>query len=237
MQPRAWQTLGVGATEQVPDAGERLTGDERREALLDVTRVLVLENGPRAITMGSVAHRAAVTRALLYKHFANKDDLLAALYHREAARLDRAMRRVIAEAEDTFEGKLRAFVQGALAASEEHSVFFAPLRSIGAQPDARRDRRTRDRRTVKYFAELAEADFGVDQRTARSIVAILLSGIDNLLLQLQSHPGADQRAFLRDVYVEGAIGALERLAATSGTNSPSPSDADLVRSPHGSEHR
>jgi AcrR family transcriptional regulator len=211
---RAWQTLVVGATEQVPDAGERLTADERREALLDVTRVLVLEQGPRAITMGSVADRATVTRALLYKHFANKDDLLAALYHREASRLDRAMRRIIAEADDTFEGKLRAFVTGALAASEEHSVFFAPLRSIGAQPDARRDRRTRDRRTVKYFAELAVADFGVDERTARSIVAVLLSGIDNLLLQLHSHPGAEQRAFLGDVYVKGAIGALERLAAT-----------------------
>jgi hypothetical protein len=67
---------------------------------------------------------------------------------------------------------------------------------------------------VKYFAELAVTDFGVDQRTARSIVAVLLSGIDSLLAQLHSHPGPEQRAFLADVYVAGAVGALQRLAAT-----------------------
>ena len=212
----AWQTRAVGSTDEVPDAGERLTADERREALLDVTKELLLDRGPRAITMGSVAEHAAVTRALVYKHFDNKDDLLVALYRREAIRLDRAMRHVIADAPDGFEAKLRALVQASLEAAEEHSVFFTPLRGVGAQPDARRDRRTRDRRTVKYFAELAEADFGVDRRTARSIVAILLSGIDNLLAQLHTHPGAEQRAFLADVYVEGALGALERLASQPG---------------------
>ena len=48
--------------------------------------------GPAAVTMGTVADRAEVTRALVYKHFDNRDDILATLYRREAAALDRQLR-------------------------------------------------------------------------------------------------------------------------------------------------
>ena len=84
-----------------------LTSDERRELLLDVTRDLLAEGGPRAVTMGTVASGAEVTRALVYKHFDNKHDLLAALYQREAKALDRAIRVQVADTPDGFEPKLR----------------------------------------------------------------------------------------------------------------------------------
>jgi AcrR family transcriptional regulator len=195
------------------DATERLSADDRREMLLDFTKSLVLERGTAAVTMGTVAERADVTRALVYKHFQNRDHLLAALYRRETNRLNAAMTDVVGAAPDGFAAKLRAFVRAALAASEEHAVFFAPLRSFGSQSDSKTDRRSWDRRTVKYFAQLAVDDFGIDQRTARSAIAIQLSGIQTLLSQLRARPGPEQRAFLEHVYVEGAIGALVRLAA------------------------
>ena len=91
-------------------------------------------------------------------------------------------------------------------------MFFTPLRAFGSQPDAKTDRRSWDRRTVRYFAQLAEDDFGVDQRTARAAIAVQLSGLHSLLSQLRARPGAEQRGFLEHVYVEGAVGALTRLA-------------------------
>src|SRR6476619_7614888 len=90
-----WDHLGMPApppTSIPVPIPERLSADERREALLDVARTLVNEVGPGGITMGVVAERARVTRALVYKHFANKHDLLVALYRREATGIDRAIR-------------------------------------------------------------------------------------------------------------------------------------------------
>jgi AcrR family transcriptional regulator len=192
---------------------ERLPADARRAALLDVTRALVEGEGPGAVTMGLVAERAGVTRALVYKHFGNKDDLLRALYRREAEQLDRHIRRHVAAARDGFEPKLRAFIGGTLDAVERHAPFFTPLRGAGAgSGDARQDQRGRDRRTVGYFAGLAAAEFGIDARTARSVIAVLFTGIRSLLSQMRSRPGPTQRAFLLHTYVEMTIGALERLA-------------------------
>jgi AcrR family transcriptional regulator len=58
----------------------------RRQAAVDATRTRILnaasdlhrEIGPKATTASAVAHRAGVTRATLYRHFATQSDLRAA---------------------------------------------------------------------------------------------------------------------------------------------------------------
>jgi AcrR family transcriptional regulator len=200
-----------------------MSADERRSALLDVARSLVGDIGPGAVTIGRVAEAAGVTRALVYKHFGNKDDLLEALYRREAQRLDRRMRAQVEAAPDGFEARLRAFIGVTLDAAEEHAPFFTPLRQAGAATrSARGDQRDRDRRTVDYFARLAVDTFGLDLRTARSVIAVLFSGIRSLLSQMRSRPGPAQRAFLLDTYVDMTLGALERLAVRPRPTSPTP---------------
>jgi AcrR family transcriptional regulator len=198
------------------DAPERLPAPDRRAALLDVTRALVNDRGPAAVTMGTVAERAGVTRALVYKHFENKDDLLRALYRREARRLDGQIRTRVETAPDGFEPKLRAFIGATLDAVEEHAPFFTPLREAGADRTARRDQPDRDRRTVAYFAQQAARDFGIDPRTALTVIAVLFTGIRSLLAQMRSRPGPAQRQFLLDTYVEMTLGALHHLAAHHG---------------------
>jgi AcrR family transcriptional regulator len=195
-------------------AVERLSADERKAALLDVTRELVNDVGPEAITVGVVAERAGVTRTLVYKHFENRDDLLTALYRQEARRLDGQIRAAVDAAPEGFEPKLRAFIDATLDAVEEHAPFFAPLRRAGVYPDARREQGRRDGRTVAYFAGLAAAGYGIDDRPARSVIAVLFSGIRSLLSQMRSRPGAAQHQFLLDTYVEMTIGAMHRLAST-----------------------
>lgn len=198
------------------DPAERLSGDERRSLLLDVTKEIVTEAGTAAVSMGSVAERAEVTRALVYKHFDNKEALLAELYRREARQLDRHIRRIVEAAPDGFEPKLRAFVGASLGAVDEHAPFFAPLRGVGRDRGARQEHRSWDRRTSGYFVSLAVRDFGIEKETATTVLAVLFSGIQALLSQMRSRPGPGRRQFLEDTYVATTVGALRHLAA-SGT--------------------
>lgn len=64
----------------------RLTGPQRREQILDVTRAIVGEKGFHAISIDGVAKRAGITRPVVYGHFDDLPGLLKALVERESAR-------------------------------------------------------------------------------------------------------------------------------------------------------
>lgn len=190
---------------------ERLDAKARREALLDVAQALVAATGPSSVTMGSVAQQAEVTRALVYKHFANKDDILAALYRREAVALDRAIAREVAAAPEGFEPKLRAFAHAVVEAVGTHARVFAPLRPFGHDATFRREQRTWDRRTVRFFTALAVDELDIDEAVARPALAIALSGINSVLAQAAG-TAAEQRSFLEDLYVSMTLAGLRDLA-------------------------
>lgn len=190
---------------------DRLTADDRREALLDVAKELLGDGDPRKVSMGTVAERAEVTRALVYKHFDNRDDILAALYRREAAKLDRAIRRAIEAAPDGFEPKFRAFVRGVIDSVDTYGPFFVPLRPFGDGPEFRHEQRPRDRRTMRYFTALAVDDLDVDARDARDCLAVLLSGVSAIVARARRAPEPADRAHLEDLYVSMTLAALRGL--------------------------
>ena len=64
----------------------RLTGPQRREQILDVTKAMAGEHGFHAISIDAVARRAGVSRPVVYGHFENMAGLLRALVEREGAR-------------------------------------------------------------------------------------------------------------------------------------------------------
>ncbi len=61
----------------------RMSADERHEHILKHASTLILKNGVSTFTLEDVAAHARVSKALVYKHFANKDALLKALAERE----------------------------------------------------------------------------------------------------------------------------------------------------------
>src|SRR5881398_3845018 len=69
----------------------RLARADRRDALLDATAELVAAGDIEAVSMEAVAERAGVSRPLVYKHFANRSEVLAAVYRREATLLHREL--------------------------------------------------------------------------------------------------------------------------------------------------
>jgi AcrR family transcriptional regulator len=64
----------------------RMTAPARREHLLDVTTQIVVERGFRDVSIEAVAQRAGITRAVIYRHFADLSALLEAVVAREMSR-------------------------------------------------------------------------------------------------------------------------------------------------------
>ncbi len=64
----------------------RMTASARREQLLDVTTSIVVERSFHGVSIESVAQRAGITRAVVYRHFADLQELLEAVVEREMSR-------------------------------------------------------------------------------------------------------------------------------------------------------
>lgn len=191
--------------------GERLSAAERREAILDVARDLLRVDGERGISIGSVAQRAAVTRALIYKHFDNRDELIIALYRREAKRLDDHLIDLVRCAAGGFEPELRALVRGLLDATDVWGSVFNPLRSTAAGPIGRRERRERQDRTIEHFADLAARDYDLPADRVLLAIRVLWGGLDPLMWQVRPTTSAAERDGLVDLYVTMVIDALNGL--------------------------
>jgi len=190
----------------------RLARADRRDVLLDAAAELVATGDIETVSMDAVAERAGVSRPLVYKHFANRSELLAALYRREAALLHAELTADVSAAE-TIEDTFRALVHGALRAQATRGATFAALRVAGLRTRARREeQRTRDRTTLRYFASKAVGEFGLERAQAKAAVAILLGAIDAALAQWRAQPTREHAALLEDTYVAVAMGGLRELA-------------------------
>ncbi|HEX4244950.1 MAG TPA: helix-turn-helix domain-containing protein [Acidimicrobiales bacterium] len=193
----------------------RLRRADRRTALLDAAVEIAVDYGTEAVSMETVATRARVSRPLVYKHFANAGELLAAAYRREASALDDEIVAVVSQArgsggmEATIRSLVRAIIDGA---ESRGSVLTQFIRAGGRDGEARHEQRARDRRTVRYFTKLAVEEFQLGEREAQAATRVLLSGIDSLLHQWRERPTREQRLFLEELYVGVVLGGLRQLA-------------------------
>lgn len=70
----------------IPTSRRRMTGEARREQILDVTHAIVDVEGFHAATPNRVAEQAGVNRSLIYQQFGSPAGLFVALIDREAGR-------------------------------------------------------------------------------------------------------------------------------------------------------
>ena len=96
---------------------KRMSAEDRREQILDVTQAIVDAEGFHAATPNRIAEAAGITRPVLYQQFGDLPRLFVALVDREIGRAALQLAQAIAEpgdAEDpdpfvsTFAGALRA---------------------------------------------------------------------------------------------------------------------------------
>src|SRR5437870_1455912 len=168
-----------------PDSLEpaRLTRAERRDALLDAAVALVTSGDVEAVSMDAVAEKAGVSRPLVYKHFANRGELLAAVYRREASHVHEELAAEVGAA-TSLESMYRTLIRGSLRAAADRGHVFAALRSAGGwNRELRQEQRARDVDTVRAFSSRAVRELGIERPHATATTATLLAAIDPVLAQ------------------------------------------------------
>jgi AcrR family transcriptional regulator len=73
----------VPAARKPSDAKVRMTGQQRREQLLNVGRKLFAEKGFETVTVEEIAAKAGVSKPVVYEHFGGKEGLYAVVVDRE----------------------------------------------------------------------------------------------------------------------------------------------------------
>lgn len=200
----------------VTKASARLDSGDRRDTLLDSAAQIVATVGAEAVSMESVAEHAGVSRPLVYKHFANRGELLAALYARESLALHEEISADVSQAR-TLEAMFRALVRGSLRAQASRGATFAALRAAGGRTDERRsEQRARDRRTLRYFVRQAMDEYGLPETQARAAMSILLGAVDSVLNVFRVNPTREHAALLEDTYVALVVAGLEGLNIEDG---------------------
>ena len=157
--------------------------------------------------MEAVAERAGVSRPLVYKHFANRAELVAAAYRREASKLHQDLALEVASS-GSVEEMYRTLLRGSMRATVERGHIFTALRAAGGwNRDIRREQRSRDRETVRAFAAVAARQYGLERRRSTSVTAVLLGALDAVLAQWRVDPTEENGGILEETYLAMVVGA------------------------------
>lgn len=97
-----------------------------KQALLEAAVELIAETGPRGFTLREAARRAGVSHNAPYRHFRDKDELLAAVASEGFDRLTRAMTRAAPRSRplDRLRGSGLAYVDFALRWPQHFAAMF-----------------------------------------------------------------------------------------------------------------
>lgn len=151
----------------------RLKGPERRDRFLDAAAAIVIEQGVSAVTMDGVAARSGVNKALGYRFFSDRDDLLTALFDREVARHESRVEHEISR-DAGFEAWIRYGLRHWFRRMDESGELFLRLTSdngpLAAKATARRQA------DVAAWAQGLQRSFGIAPRPAEHLAAFLVAG-------------------------------------------------------------
>ncbi len=176
--------LRTRATTDVPAARRvkvRLTAAQRREHFLEVAGTLIVESGIESVTMERVAERAGVSKALGYGYFQNSDDLLAAVFDRELAELDRQVLGRSAGINDPA-ARLREIMAATFDVMSRKGPLLGRLlqnRASGGALETKR--RERQRFVEDYFAQMMVEEAGVPARQAAVAAAVWQAAVNGAM--------------------------------------------------------
>jgi AcrR family transcriptional regulator len=114
---------------------KRLTAEERRAAIRDSALEVFARRGYHAASIDDIARDAGVSKALIYEHFASKQELYAELLEHHAGELFERLAAAIAEAGPGGAERLRVGVDAFYAFVEEHRVAWRMIFREATDPD------------------------------------------------------------------------------------------------------
>ena len=210
-------TGSVPAREAVPSATRRVSAAERRAQYLRVAADLVTEQGADAVTMEAVAAGAAVNKALLYRQFSNRAELLLTLFEQETGELDRRVATAI-EGADDFDAKVRAWITAWFSYMGRRGTLYYRLVSAVstiASGSAAPPHRERQRRLVKQNGRWFSEEFGLPLEQGNDVASILYAGLTGAIERWVASPTAATRRRLEETFVQMVLGGLGQLAAST----------------------
>lgn len=220
------------AVSKVAPKAVRLTAQARRMQIMDSATGLILSRGLAHCTLEEVAAAAGISKALIYRHFSSRDELLTALLEREFSIL--RGRGLGAFAPDApFERVVRMSTQQAFDYLHERGAILRELFSDRSAV-ALLQERDRDERmaSTRFFVEKSIRTYRVPHEVAQIIAVITINA-----------PGAAARGLRRfgvspatsaDVWSEFVLGGWERVArrfAAEGAPAALPDHDTTARAP------
>jgi AcrR family transcriptional regulator len=197
----------------------RLTAEERRTAILDSALAVFSERGYHSASIDDIATEAGVSKALIYEHFASKQELHADLIARNARELTQRVAGALSgvEVESTSE-RLATGLEAFFAFVEERRDAWRMLFRDAADPESSA---VLDRMVEQVTAEvtvLISQDPGARElarvgaeRSLRLLAEMLVGGAHSMANWWTEHPEAS-RAQLVEIAMDFAWLGLERLS-------------------------
>jgi AcrR family transcriptional regulator len=193
----------------------RLSAQERRLQIMDSATGLIVGRGLAHCTLDEVASVAGISKALIYRHFSSREELLKALLEREFSVL--RGRGLAAFAPDApFERVVRASTQHAFEYLYERGAIlrelFSDRSAIALLQDRDRDERMA---STRFFVEKSIRTYQVPPEVAQVIAVITINA-----------PAAAARGLRRfgfspdvsaDVWSEFVLGGWAAVARRFGT--------------------
>jgi AcrR family transcriptional regulator len=159
--------------------------EERRSQILDVAVHQILDSGHSTCSLEQVAEAAGISKALIYRYFRNREELLEALLKREFRYL-RGSGLASVASEAPIEQVIRATVERAMRYYAERGPI---IRLLAADPAvaqaARQGNRASVSATIDYFVRRSVEHYGVPEDVAIIAVTLVVDAPIHAMAQLR----------------------------------------------------
>jgi AcrR family transcriptional regulator len=150
----------------------------RKRAMLEAAIRSFRARGYHGTTIREIGAAAGLTSAALYRHFANKDELLEAAAWAMAREIAAASRQALAQTHasprDALRALVRATVEVALRDRDQLAVYLSDARYLPAESFAEMQRSEREYRDL-WMHTLRQARPGLSETRARVMASAALS--------------------------------------------------------------
>lgn len=189
---------------------KRLSSDERKASFLKASAKMIREKGLEGLTMEGLAAYCDVNKALPYRHFANRDDLLVALYEHENREFD-ARLAAASETAAGFEEKVQILIHTWHADVKQGTGTPELMQARTQSGELEARRKVRLQIAADYIADLIQESYEIKRDAAKLAANVLLAGSQGLAGFWRTS-GLDHDA-LTESFIRMSIGAVEAVAA------------------------
>ena len=197
----------------------RLTAEERRTGILDAALAVFSQSGYHPASIDDIAREAGVSKALIYEHFASKQELYADLIARNARELTQRLAGSLVGVElESSASRLAAGLDAFFAFVEERRDAWRMLFRDTADPEAAA---VLDRMLEQVTAEVtvlisqdpgaSALDSAEEQRALRLLAEMLVGGAQSMANWWANNPEASREQMV-EIAMDFAWLGLERLS-------------------------